>query len=140
MADRDSLLSEVVAGVNAYIGGPSVHKQGVWLHFDGTVTLYVRAAVRYLPGRDGHGLLRCYCLDIAQIEIVKRADRGQGLGDAVIEALHASHPLDATRVECIVEPRYFRHLKRKGFLLVPGDNPEFGPSVYKWCDHGIGNR
>ena len=76
-----------------------------WLYAE-EMQLYVRKGRHYIEGK------KCVTLDLASFEIYKK---GQGTWSAFVREAHATHPWDATYVECVHNVRLAKWLERHGF-------------------------
>lgn len=95
-------------------------KRNSWLYCD-LVEIYVRKGAHNINKR----LINT--LDIASITI-QPEQCGNGLGMSIINDFHDKNPFEVTYIESILNKRFYKHLKKCGWIDVEFSNP---PCVYK---------
>lgn len=90
----------------------------------GPVQAYVRKSVRFVTV-EGQPNAAKHATDLVSIE-VQEASRGQGLGGALVELVHALNPCPLTFIESVLNPRFADFLIRQGWSVMAGSS-DFAP-------------
>lgn len=117
--DVAPIVSEVIAELEDFISGPLRNKYIYDSQY--IVQLYTRKGHHSINGKIAD------TIDIANL-VIEGGYRGNGIGSALIDAIHEANPFSHTYVESLLNTSLYFHLKRNGWHDVVGSTP---PSVFK---------